>query len=267
LSKSIRARGTARGISRAAASARVNRWREFLDWIDTHADSRWVFRGLGDTRMSLTPGVGRIDSYSEIDERTILEIFERRAAEFIDTRQLSAWDRLALAQHHGLPTRLLDWTTNPLVATYFAVTAQPAAIPVRSTTPGYVDVENAVPLVGEVAARIVALPVSTRMIVNTDIDPNPFDIRDIGVLLPRSLTARIVTQGGLFSVHPEPNQPWVDPLSNPRNVFDIPGNMRTFFRRRLFYFGIDPHRVMGGLDGLCSRLAWQYNASSVKKPI
>jgi hypothetical protein len=88
--------------------------------------------------------------------------------------------------------------------------------------PGYTDVQNAVPLAREVAARIVALPVSTKMIVNPAIDNDPFKIDDIGILLPRSLTTRIVTQGGLFSVHPEPNQPWIEPLSNPRNVFDIP---------------------------------------------
>jgi hypothetical protein len=247
------------GAAARSGPSRLERWREFLDWVDTHADSRWVFRGLGDTKIPLIPGVGRVEDYSEINERTILEIFERRATEFRDTSQLSNWDRLALAQHHGLPTRLLDWTTNPLVAAYFAVTSLPATIEVNSTTPGY-SVESATPSVRDVAARVVALPVSTRMIVNTDIEKDPFKIKEIGILLPRALTTRIVTQGGLFSVHPEPDEPWVEPLSETKNIFDIPGDMRTFFRRRLFYLGIDPHRIMGGLDGLCNRLAWQYTA-------
>jgi hypothetical protein len=132
-------------------------------------------------------------------------------------------------------------------------------IKVQSVTPDYF-VENAVPAAREVPARIIALRVSTKMIINTGLRKDPFKINDIGILLPRALTNRIVTQGGLFSVHPEPNQAWLEPLSEARNIFDIDGNMRTFFRRRLFYFGIDPHRILGGLDGLCSRLAWQYNA-------
>jgi hypothetical protein len=252
-------RGAPTSITPARVSSRVERWTEFLQWVGTHADSRWIFRGLGDTHLTLTPSVGRVDDFSEIDERTILEIFERRATEFTDTRQLTNWDKLALAQHHGLPTRLLDWTTNPLVAAYFAVTAEPAMIEVQSTTAGY-TVENAIPMAREVPARIIAFQASTRMIINTEVDKDPFRIKQIGILLPRALTTRIVTQGGIFSVHPEPDQPWREPLSESRNIFDIPGNMRTFFRRRLFYFGIDPHRILGGLDGLCSRLAWQYNA-------
>src|SRR5262245_58929910 len=114
-----------------SASSAINRaihhgkWTEFMRWVDRHSDSRWVFRGLGDKDFGLVPGVGRAAPYNETREREILEIFERMCSEFVDARSMSDWDRLALAQHHGLPTRLLDWTTNPLVAAYFAVTSTP----------------------------------------------------------------------------------------------------------------------------------------------
>jgi hypothetical protein len=47
-------------------------------------------------------------------------------------------------------------------------------------------------------------------------------------------------------------------MKNTADVFVIPGEMRGFFRQRLFYLGFDPQRIMGALDGLGSRLAWQY---------
>jgi FRG domain len=70
-----------------------------------HSDSRWVFRGLGDKSFDLIPGIGR-GNYSLANERTLLEVFERRAAEFLDVSKMAEWDKIALAQHHGLPTRL-----------------------------------------------------------------------------------------------------------------------------------------------------------------
>jgi hypothetical protein len=239
-----------------SASLRAVRWREFLRWVDLHADSRWVFRGQGDVQYQLIPNIGR-GGYSAIHERALLEIFERRSVEF-QSSEIKEWDMLALAQHHGLPTRLLDWTTNPLVAAYFAVSGAPGTIKVKRS--GAVTEMSVTPDARDVAAQIVAFKVSTKQIINTRREKKPFERKEIGFLLPRSLSTRIVTQSGVFSVHSNPAQPWLEPMQDRKNVFEIPGDMRSFFRRRLFYFGIDPQRIMGGLDGLCSRLAWQYTA-------
>lgn len=56
-----------------------------------------------------------------MDEREALQRFKAAARPYLTAVPDSEWDWLALAQHNGLPTRLLDWTTNPLVALYFAV--------------------------------------------------------------------------------------------------------------------------------------------------
>lgn len=251
---------TAKGA--ALARRRQRYWTKFLSWVDEHSDSRWIFRGLGDSSFALRPKVGRRAKYSVADERTLLEIFERRASEFVDVGRLTDWDKLALAQHHGLPTRLLDWTTNPLVAAYFAVTSPPAFVQVRLASTRKRTPFDATPSNNIASARIIAWRVRGRFVIDTRIDRDPFSRSDVGFLLPRALSTRIVTQSGLFSVHPQPDKPWADPLSASASshVFDIPGEVRAFFRRKLFYLGVDSQRIMGGLDGLCSRLSWQYDA-------
>jgi hypothetical protein len=244
---------------------RLRTWKKFLTWLDTHSDSSWVFRGLGDSDFQLLPGIGRGD-YSLVKERSLLEVFERRSAEFVDLSRMTQWDRMALAQHHGLPTRLLDWTTNPLVAAYFAVTGRRKTVLVKLAGSRKKPFE-AVPSASHVAARIVAFRVRSADIINqsSEDDPlssedDPFERKTVGFVLPKSVATRIVNQGGIFSSHPQPNVPWTSPLDAKEHIFDIPADMRTYFQRRLFYLGVDAQRIMSGLDGLGSRLAWQYEA-------
>lgn len=236
-------------------------WRRFHDWVDAHSDSRWVFRGLGDVGFELVPTAGRRAGFSSADERTILEIFRKRVAEFNGPLESNDWDALALAQHHGLPTRLLDWTTNPLVAAYFAVASEPKPVLMkRVSASGRAggDAILATPPQSATTARVVAYRVPASDVLS-DKD-NPFDVKTVGFVSPRSLTGRIVNQGGVFSVHPQPDVPWTVPLASPSHVFDVPGDVRAFFRRKLFYLGVEPQRIKGGLDGLGERLAWQYRS-------
>lgn len=254
---------TAKATNVARLARRAKYWKSFLDWIDSHSDSRWVFRGLGDANFQMIPGVGR-GGYSVAKERTIFEVFERRSAEFVDLKKLTAWDRLALAQHHGLPTRLLDWTTNPLVAAFFGVTAPPGYIDVKIIRPSgraSTTTYKALPEAHTVDARIVAFKVTTSIVVDVKSSRDPFSHPKIGFVLPSAITTRIVSQGGIFSIHPNPSAPWSLPLANAANIFDVPGDLRSFFQQRLFYLGIENQRIMGGLDGICSRINWQYKSS------
>lgn len=69
----------------------------------------------------------------------------------------------------------------------------------------------------------------TRAAMSLAPNDDPFAITRISLWWPRSVTHRIPSQGGLFSVHPNPSQPWEDPLQDEDHVFDIPGEMRAFF--------------------------------------
>ncbi|MFK4002543.1 hypothetical protein [Qipengyuania sp. NPDC077563] len=107
-----------------------------------------------------------------------------------------------------------------------------------------------------VPARIVAYPIKAGRKLSPNDDP--FSVKQVSFCWPRTVTGRIATQGGLFSVHPEPDKSWDEALRSEKNVFDIPGEMRAFFQKRLFYLDVDAQRIMGGLDGLGQRLTWQY---------
>jgi hypothetical protein len=90
-------------------------WQEYLGRFR----SAWVFRGMTDAGYDLSTSLARRGGQVSAQlEQSMLRSF-RRYAYRPDLGQSPIWNWLALAQHHGLSTRLLDWTYSPLVAAHY----------------------------------------------------------------------------------------------------------------------------------------------------
>lgn len=193
--------------------------------------NRWVFRGHTNPDWELVPKSGR-EPYSSSDDLSLLKAWKRRAVEYISVAPDNDWDWLAIAQHHGLATRLLDWSFNPLVAAYFSS----------------IDKH-------ESDAHIYAF--KPEYYLNPE-NTTPEKYKDVSLFKPKGVVPRITRQGGVFTAHGTPKVPLERMLGGGDEIELIvvdKGYVRdlTF---ELNYYGINSAFVFPDLDGLSKHVNW-----------
>jgi hypothetical protein len=215
-------------------STRTRRVQSFLGMVEAIEEvSGCIFRGVTDKIFPLIPKIGRILKYSESTfltrlEREALEHFVSHAEPWLSWRPQYDWEWLALAQHHGAPTRLLDWTRNPLVAAFFACDSN-------------WDVDGAIYCVS-----VTEFEYNPSWLLNTD----PFAISVPVLIEPRRFSPRMAAQASMLVACPRPNYP----LNARTAKIVVPAAMKADFLRRLEQLGVTHGGLFPGLDGVAGEV-------------
>jgi len=264
----------------AERTVRVGSW---ADLQETLLEDSWnprimrhrshhLFRGHSRADFELTSGLARTGGSQTHLEKHLLRNFNKYARSYLDPAEdqpRNFWHWMSLAQHHGLPTRLLDWTYSPLIAAHFA--CHELADMATDGAIWIIDYHMAHELLSAKLKNCLksqGANVFTDEMLSQEIGSlEELDKRqtaDDGQVLffePPSISARIINQYACFSVQIGECRPMMAWLSRHPEMWKkvvIPAELKWEIRDKLDQSNITERVLFPGLDGLCDWLARQY---------
>lgn len=219
----------------------IQSWRDLSELIETCSSGEWIFRGESKDNNDLKPKSGRVSNeigsprkidYDIKDEKKALELFKLQARPYLGYNPSTEIEWLAIAQHHGMHTRLLDWSESLLVAAYFATV-------------------NA----GAKAQNGVIYGVRNLQAISKRDEKKPFEIKESGIYRPPHITPRIPAQRSVFTIHSKPTEIY-EPDGLHRWV--ISNNTCGKIKKILDTCAINESSLFPDLDGLSRYIGWRY---------
>lgn len=217
---------------------------EILSCYRPHGGVSWCYRGQPNATWHIIPKAGRSDYFTGQDLGR-LHHWRNQAIAYLPELPINDWECLAIAQHHGLATRLLDWTLNPLVAAYFAADSLH-------------DID------GMLYCFFPQIYVDTRIAALEGIDR-------VAAYKPRAVSLRIVRQAGIFTYHPQPNTP-LTPMEAPKALTGpdligivVAAEFKQSLLETLNVYGINQVNLFPDLDGLSRQVNWETSVQVEKR--
>jgi hypothetical protein len=235
--------------------------------------SPYAFRGVGSSTYSLTSSLTRLAG-GRADVRKLELALLRNFRKYARTDANGAdsiWDWLALGQHRGLPTRLLDWTYSPLVALHFA-TENPADFDRDGVvwSVNFVEANKRIPkklqrILQEEASDAFTAEMLAPFGTLREFDAlsrEPF----LAFLEPPALDQRILNQLALFSLMSDPSgsfEDWIKAHPDLCRRVIVPARLKWEIRDKLDQANVNERVLFPGLDGLSRWLTRYYTPADV----
>lgn len=206
----------------------INSFEEFGEKINQY-DQSVIYRGVSNIKYDLRPSLFWFNkpTIPKYLEKRVMQLFMTRGRGYIKEIPNSPLEWLILARHYDLPTRLLDWSSNPLVACYFAVASH--------------DQEDGAVYVYD----------TDNYISESNIDIS--NLRSIKAFHPSYLSNRLIAQSSVFTIHPD-SKPVLD---KPDIVKIRINSSKKKFREILSKYGIHEASLFPGLDTLAKHIKYQ----------